>query len=95
MEERPDLEPKVLREVLLAGARDDATVSVPGALDALDGRISGECSGLERPGLEAWKEREPWWKRTKWKGSLQRAGGEAQPLPGNHGPEDTSDESEE
>lgn len=95
LEERPDLAPDTLREVLLSGAAGDATVSVPGALDALDGQLVGECSGLTRPGLEAWRDGEPWWKRTKWRGSLQRPGAEAESLPGSHAPEDASDESEE
>ncbi len=95
LEARPDLAPDALREVLLSGAGRVATVSVPGALNALEGQLVGECSGLARPGLEAWRDGEPWWKRTKWRGSLKRAGGEAESLPGSHAPEDASDESEE
>lgn len=95
LEKRPDLTPQTLRGVLLEGAGPDRRVSVPGALEALDGQIVGDCSGLGRPGYEAWQEDESIWERTKWRGSLQRAGGEPAELPGSHAPEVEEDASDE
>lgn len=95
LEERPDLSPDSLRGVLLRGARDGA-VSVPGALAALDGEIAGECSGLGRPGYEAWQGDDPWWKRTRFKGSINRPAADPLEIPGSAAPEeDISDEPRE
>ena len=96
LEKRPDLAPTALREVLLAGAGPDRTISVPGALRALEGQRIGECPRQERPGLEAGEESDPWLKRTKYRGSLKGPMGDELPVPGSAAPEeDDSDESDE
>ncbi len=96
LEKRPDLAPTALREVLLAGAGPDGTVSVPGALRALEGQRIGECPRRERPGLEAGEESDPWWKRTKYRGSHKGPMGDELLFPGSAAPEeDASDESDE
>ncbi|MBW2281674.1 MAG: S8 family serine peptidase [Deltaproteobacteria bacterium] len=95
LEDRPDLPPDRLRELMIVGAGPNATVSVPGTLDAVEGQIVGGCGAAQRPGYQAGSDGKPWWSRTRVSGSSQSAGGKKVSFPAEPDPANPSDPDED